>query len=175
MYPASCPEDTRRRIPGVLYKYPGVLSDGSVCQTLVFVETKRSADSIEEHLCLAGFPATTIHGDRTQEQREARHAAFAAPAESLIDFLGEALSAPVCECLLRGLFAAKCCRPIAAALCSKVLHKRSGQCMRRCSSMTLSSWNACFTNTTTWWSVSGDLSAGGAKANASAAHSPRSQ
>ena len=78
MYPASCPEDTRRRIPGVLY--PGVLSDGSVCQTLVFVETKRSADSIEEHLCLAGFPATTIHGDRTQEQREARHAAFAAPA-----------------------------------------------------------------------------------------------
>lgn len=35
--------------------------------TLVFVETKRGADSLEHWLCLNGFPATTIHGDRTQQ------------------------------------------------------------------------------------------------------------
>ncbi|MCO5607214.1 hypothetical protein L7F22_061407 [Adiantum nelumboides] len=38
--------------------------------TLVFVETKRGADSLEDWLCRNGFPATTIHGDRTQQERE---------------------------------------------------------------------------------------------------------
>lgn len=35
--------------------------------TLVFVETKKGADSLEHWLCINGFPATTIHGDRTQQ------------------------------------------------------------------------------------------------------------
>lgn len=35
--------------------------------TLVFVETKKGADALEHWLCLNGFPATTIHGDRTQQ------------------------------------------------------------------------------------------------------------
>lgn len=34
--------------------------------TLVFVETKRGADALEDWLCRMGFPATTIHGDRSQ-------------------------------------------------------------------------------------------------------------
>ncbi|KAL0405042.1 UNVERIFIED_CONTAM: DEAD-box ATP-dependent RNA helicase 37 [Sesamum radiatum] len=38
--------------------------------TLVFVETKKGADSLEHWLCLNDFPATTIHGDRTQQERE---------------------------------------------------------------------------------------------------------
>uniref|UniRef100_A0A0D6QSX3 RNA helicase n=1 Tax=Araucaria cunninghamii TaxID=56994 RepID=A0A0D6QSX3_ARACU len=38
--------------------------------TLVFVETKKGADSLEYWLCNNGFPATTIHGDRTQQERE---------------------------------------------------------------------------------------------------------
>ncbi|CAN8279908.1 unnamed protein product [Cochlearia groenlandica] len=38
--------------------------------TLVFVETKRSADSLENWLCMNEFPATSIHGDRTQQERE---------------------------------------------------------------------------------------------------------
>ena len=38
--------------------------------TLVFVETKRNADAIEDFLCREGFPATSIHGDRTQRERE---------------------------------------------------------------------------------------------------------
>ncbi|KAL1225778.1 DEAD-box ATP-dependent RNA helicase 11 [Cardamine amara subsp. amara] len=38
--------------------------------TLVFVETKRGADSLENWLCMNEFPATSIHGDRTQQERE---------------------------------------------------------------------------------------------------------
>ena len=39
--------------------------------TLVFVETKRGADALEDFLAGNGFPATSIHGDRTQLEREA--------------------------------------------------------------------------------------------------------
>ncbi|GFZ12965.1 P-loop containing nucleoside triphosphate hydrolases superfamily protein [Actinidia rufa] len=33
-------------------------------------KTKKGADSLEHWLCTNGFPATTIHGDRTQQERE---------------------------------------------------------------------------------------------------------
>ncbi|PKI43163.1 hypothetical protein CRG98_036469 [Punica granatum] len=46
----------------------GVQSKQSL--TLVFVETKKGADSLENWLCMNGFPATSIHGDRTQQERE---------------------------------------------------------------------------------------------------------
>src|SRR5271169_4747840 len=38
--------------------------------TLIFVETKRAADSLSDFLINQGFPATSIHGDRTQRERE---------------------------------------------------------------------------------------------------------
>lgn len=38
--------------------------------TLVFVETKRMADMLSEYLMSNHFPATSIHGDRTQRERE---------------------------------------------------------------------------------------------------------
>ncbi|KAF3481634.1 ATP-dependent RNA helicase DED1 [Arthroderma uncinatum] len=38
--------------------------------TLIFVETKRMADSLSEFLINQHFPATAIHGDRTQRERE---------------------------------------------------------------------------------------------------------
>ncbi|RWW54200.1 hypothetical protein BHE74_00039225 [Ensete ventricosum] len=38
--------------------------------TLVFVETKKGADSLEHWLSMHGFPATSIHGDRTQQVSE---------------------------------------------------------------------------------------------------------
>lgn len=38
--------------------------------SLVFVETKRGADSLEDFLYREGYPATSIHGDRTQHERE---------------------------------------------------------------------------------------------------------
>ncbi|CAA0813451.1 DEAD-box ATP-dependent RNA helicase 52 [Striga hermonthica] len=38
--------------------------------TLVFVETKRGADALERWLSMKGFPATAIHGDKVQMERE---------------------------------------------------------------------------------------------------------
>ncbi|PNF43980.1 ATP-dependent RNA helicase DDX3X [Cryptotermes secundus] len=38
--------------------------------TLVFVETKKGADSLEEYLHNEGYPVTSIHGDRSQRERE---------------------------------------------------------------------------------------------------------
>ena len=38
--------------------------------TLIFVETKRMADALSDFLINQGFPATSIHGDRTQRERE---------------------------------------------------------------------------------------------------------
>jgi len=46
--------------------------------TLVFVETKRSADMLEFKLCDIGLPATSIHGDRDQRERESALASFRA-------------------------------------------------------------------------------------------------
>ena len=37
---------------------------------LVFVETKKGADQLEGYLYHNGFPTTSIHGDRTQRERE---------------------------------------------------------------------------------------------------------
>ncbi|XP_072935947.1 putative ATP-dependent RNA helicase Pl10 isoform X2 [Epargyreus clarus] len=38
--------------------------------TLVFVETKKGADQLEEYLDIEGYPVTSIHGDRSQRERE---------------------------------------------------------------------------------------------------------
>ncbi|KTW31414.1 ATP-dependent RNA helicase ded1 [Pneumocystis carinii B80] len=38
--------------------------------TLVFVETKKMADTLSDFLLNSNFPATSIHGDRTQRERE---------------------------------------------------------------------------------------------------------
>merc|ERR1719182_281713 len=46
--------------------------------TLVFVETKRMADTLEYQLSETGLPATSIHGDRTQREREDALASFRA-------------------------------------------------------------------------------------------------
>ena len=38
--------------------------------TLVFVETKKGADALEDFLIREDYPATSIHGDRSQKERE---------------------------------------------------------------------------------------------------------
>lgn len=38
--------------------------------TLIFVETKKMADNLSDFLLNQNFPATSIHGDRTQKERE---------------------------------------------------------------------------------------------------------
>jgi len=37
---------------------------------LIFVETKRACDYVEDLLCGRGFPACSIHGDKSQRERE---------------------------------------------------------------------------------------------------------
>ena len=50
-----------------LIKYLNTIDEGLV---LVFVMTKRGADSLENTLIREGFPTTSIHGDRSQRERE---------------------------------------------------------------------------------------------------------
>ncbi|KAI9025205.1 P-loop containing nucleoside triphosphate hydrolase protein [Phycomyces nitens] len=57
-------EDKRSALLDILHstEVPGL--------TLIFVETKRMADTLSEFLLDHNFPATSIHGDRTQRERE---------------------------------------------------------------------------------------------------------
>ena len=47
-----------------------ILSEQGGNRNLVFVQTKRSADFLASYLSQNGFPTTSIHGDRFQQQRE---------------------------------------------------------------------------------------------------------
>ncbi|XAR60452.1 RNA helicase [Bertholletia excelsa] len=62
--------DKRSHLMDLLHAQRANGVQGKQALTLVFVETKKSADSLEYWLCSNGFPATTIHGDRTQQERE---------------------------------------------------------------------------------------------------------
>lgn len=44
--------------------------------TLIFVETKKGADALEDYLINNGLPATSIHGDRSQSERESALRSF---------------------------------------------------------------------------------------------------
>lgn len=44
--------------------------------TLAFVETKKGADALEHFLEREGYPVTSIHGDRSQREREEALASF---------------------------------------------------------------------------------------------------
>lgn len=55
--------DKRSVLLDILHTHQGGL-------TLIFVETKRMADSLSDFLLNQNFPATSIHGDRTQRERE---------------------------------------------------------------------------------------------------------
>ncbi|KAJ3167387.1 DEAD-box ATP-dependent RNA helicase [Geranomyces variabilis] len=50
--------------------YSDSTAGGKANLTLVFVETKRNADMLCNFLLSNNFPATSIHGDRTQRERE---------------------------------------------------------------------------------------------------------
>ena len=56
-----------------LMRYLLTIEDGLI---LIFVETKRSCDYIEDVLCSKGFPACSIHGDKSQREREEALRAF---------------------------------------------------------------------------------------------------
>ncbi|CAO3592741.1 unnamed protein product [Absidia cylindrospora] len=46
------------------------------CRTLIFVDTKRAADLLDHYLYENKFPSTSIHGDRSQMEREDAILAF---------------------------------------------------------------------------------------------------
>lgn len=50
-----------------LMKFLLTVEDGLI---LIFVETKRNCDYVEDVLCRRGFPACSIHGDKSQRERE---------------------------------------------------------------------------------------------------------
>lgn len=52
--------------------HPFFFSDytGKDSLTLVFVETKKGADALEDFLYREGYSCTSIHGDRSQRDRE---------------------------------------------------------------------------------------------------------
>ncbi|CAG8618920.1 13160_t:CDS:10 [Acaulospora morrowiae] len=56
-------EKKRNQLVEMLLKQPP-------SRTLIFVKSKRGADSLDEYLYKQGFPTTSIHGDRTQRERE---------------------------------------------------------------------------------------------------------
>ncbi|KZT53009.1 DEAD-domain-containing protein [Calocera cornea HHB12733] len=51
-------------------------AEGQNGLTLIFVETKRMADMLSDFLMASNLPATSIHGDRTQREREQALATF---------------------------------------------------------------------------------------------------
>lgn len=62
--------DKRSHLMDLLHAQKTDGINGKQALTLVFVETKRGADTLEHWLSMNFFPATTIHGDRTQQERE---------------------------------------------------------------------------------------------------------
>ena len=63
-------EEDKRSFLLDLMMVSGHGAEGEAQLTLVFVETKRGADQLDEFLYRDGFPVTSIHGDRSQKERE---------------------------------------------------------------------------------------------------------
>ncbi|CAG8502635.1 10290_t:CDS:2 [Ambispora leptoticha] len=59
-------EDKRSVLLDILHSQP----ETERGLTLIFVETKRMADMLSDFLINSNFPATSIHGDRSQRERE---------------------------------------------------------------------------------------------------------
>ncbi|KAI7899208.1 P-loop containing nucleoside triphosphate hydrolase protein [Cokeromyces recurvatus] len=64
-------QDKRERVYQLLTSQPP-------CRTLIFVDTKRNADSLDQYLFDHKLPTTSIHGDRSQMEREDALLAFKA-------------------------------------------------------------------------------------------------
>ena len=68
-------------------------------RTIVFVETKRAAEQLEDFLYRSSIPATSIHGDRTQREREHALLAFRRGQPAVLvatDVAARGLDVPEC-------------------------------------------------------------------------------
>lgn len=59
--------DQNQKFPMLIRTLNNLEATGLV---LVFTETKRNADYLEYQLSEQGYPASSIHGDKTQRERE---------------------------------------------------------------------------------------------------------
>ena len=57
-------------VSGTITEWLTVCAAGPDSLTLVFVETKQGAEQLQQFLYQEGYPAQSIHGDRSQHQRE---------------------------------------------------------------------------------------------------------
>ncbi|CAI9100168.1 OLC1v1037108C1 [Oldenlandia corymbosa var. corymbosa] len=62
--------DKKSRLMSLLLSQRSNDSQGKPILTLVFVETKRVADALQQWLSMKGFPSIAIHGDKVQLERE---------------------------------------------------------------------------------------------------------
>ena len=65
--------------------------------TLVFVETKRGADALEDFLYREEYNAASIHGDKSQYEREDALASFRSGRTPIL--VATAVSVPFASCL----------------------------------------------------------------------------
>jgi len=63
-------QDKRSYLLDLLSRFKEGVEYSADSLTLIFVETKKGADSLEEYLHRYQHPVTSIHGDRTQRERE---------------------------------------------------------------------------------------------------------
>jgi len=85
-------QDKRRVLVEVLSQNPGQ-------RTIIFVETKRAAEQLEEFLYRSQIPATSIHGDRSQREREQALQAFRRGSPAVLvatDVAARGLDVPDC-------------------------------------------------------------------------------
>ncbi|XP_057867359.1 DEAD-box ATP-dependent RNA helicase 37 isoform X1 [Cryptomeria japonica] len=76
--------DKRSYLMDLLHAQKAEGTHGRQALTLVFVETKRGADSLEYWLSSNNFPATSIHGDRSQQERELALRSFRSGATPIL-------------------------------------------------------------------------------------------
>lgn len=107
--------------------------------TLVFVETKRGADQLEDYLLRQNLPATSIHGDKSQAEREmvSKNAAWVfgldqTHRKQLQHRAGRACGACIADAWVSGLGLQQ--QPLAAHVC--LLHLSGRQWVVTCSSGT---------------------------------------
>lgn len=53
-----------------------LMLDQDPCRTIIFVNSKRAADELDDFLFNESIPCTSIHADRTQKEREGAMRAF---------------------------------------------------------------------------------------------------
>lgn len=89
--------DKRSHLMDLIHAQKAEGTHGKQSLTLVFVETKRGADALEYWLSSNGFPATSIHGDKSQQERELALRSFksgAAPILVATDVAARGLDIP---------------------------------------------------------------------------------